>query len=1324
VSKKLILLLMTTLLVSVIINVFSQGLESDLIEQQGLKEDINVKKLEKKIQKKQKISNSKINIKKIGDWGTGVYEDIHVKGDFAYCAAYGSGLDIINISDKTNPKKVSNCDTSGYARGIYVKGNYAFVADYDNGLVIINVSDPSSPSIVGNYDNSGSGVYVYDVFIKDNYAYLVEGDDGLEIIEISNTSSPFLVGNYNSNDFMESIYVNGSYAFVADYDDGLVIIDISDPSSPSFKGSYKTSGNAFGIFVRNGYVYLVDGNLKIINVSNLSSPSLESIFITPGYAYDVYVVGDYAYVADRNEGLQIIDISDPSSPSLAGSCDTSGRAEGVFVNEDYTYVADWSDGLQVINVSNPLKPWITGNYNKTGRPDSVYVKDNYAYLADYYNGLQIINISNSSSPFLVGHYETPGHAYDVYVVGNYAYVADRNEGLQIIDISDPSSPSLAGSCDTSGIAWGIYVSGNFAYIADGDKGLKVIDVSTPSSPFPVGEYSTNGNAMDVHVKSNYAYLVNRDDGSLHIIDISIPSSPSLTGKYNTYGGSNGLFVKDNYAYVLYSYYEFQIIDVSISSSPKLLGSVDLYGDAWDVFVKGKYAYLTDSWGGMQIIDISTPTNSKVVGNYDITKSSHGIYVNENNIYLSDRYSGKLYILDVDLPGIDITTPNGGENFRVGTVRNITWTTSGSISDVKIEYSTDNGSNWKSIVVSTANDGVYEWTVPDDLSSQCVVRVKDESDETIFDISDSVFTIYALAPELNTSAITEITHNSAFSGGTITSNGGVSVTARGVCWNTTGSPTTSDTCTSDGTGTGSFTSSLTGLTPGTDYYVRAYATNSVGTSYGNQRTFTTHELATVITSSMSNIGAKTAISGGNVTDTGGTPVINKGVCWNTTGSPTTSDTCTRDGTGTGSFTSSITGLTPGTTYYVRAYATNSVGTSYGQQEVFTTLPINNIELVQPEDNAIVRGTVKIKAGASIKEDIVEFYVDDNFLGNGKLETQENRTFNVENVFDIQDASYLFIDKQDILKKITPDNSIKDVFEFKVKVDDIRINRAGEIFIRFMNGISLENKGFYNWIKINTTNRKITGVVEPQLPETQLTENNNYIKNIVKNRIKMNKRIDKVFRIDEKEYIFSRVNNSNNNTALIRVRENEKENKFNILGFIKETPIKIIKNTLNRPFFPIKIEYKMNEYYSTSGKYLYSIDWNTLNHTTGVHSIKVSAEDEHGRAASDEINVTVRNLIIELNAVRKSDKAFTFEVHFVELNVEIDNPGNIQVSEYIIHRKTDNGSYEQIAVIEPSELNNTNYIYYDKNLNPDKSYTYKITAHNSSGEIISVSEEKTI
>ncbi len=386
------------------------------------------------------------------------------------------------------------------------------------------------------------------------------------------------------------------------------------------------------------------------------------------------------------------------------------------------------------------------------------------------------------------------------------------------------------------------------------------------------------------------------------------------------------------------------------------------------------------------------------------------------------------------------------------------------------------------------------------------------------------------PTVTTTAVSNVTATAATSGGNVTSTYS-SVTARGVCWNTTGTPTTANSKTVDGTGLGVFTSSLTGLTPGTTYYLRAYATDSCTTAYGTQVSFTTVPAAPTATAATSitatsfsanwnastgatgyrldvatnsgftsfvtgyndrnvsnvttyavsgltagttyyyrvrayngtgtsgnsgtitvttvppaptataassitassfsanwnaatgatgyrldvatdsiftnfvagysnlNVGAPTtqpvsglnpatvyyyrvracngagtsgnsntvtvttlpalptvsttpvtsatsttANGGGDITADGGATVTVRGVCWSTSANPTTGDSQTTDGGGTGTFGSSLTGLAAGTTYHVRAYATNTAGTGYGDDRTFATLAVHTVTFV--------------------------------------------------------------------------------------------------------------------------------------------------------------------------------------------------------------------------------------------------------------------------------------------------------------------------------------------------------------------------------------------
>jgi len=195
--------------------------------------------------------------------------------------------------------------------------------------------------------------------------------------------------------------------------------------------------------------------------------------------------------------------------------------------------------------------------------------------------------------------------------------------------------------------------------------------------------------------------------------------------------------------------------------------------------------------------------------------------------------------------------------------------------------------------------------------------------------------------ISTTTVNTITQTTAKSGATIFSDGGSAISVRGICWNTSPLPTVFlSTKTIDGNGTGEYISNLTNLSPGTLYYVRAYATNAQGTTYGEERTFTTvaaPQAPVLITQAIYEILETSAKGGGRITKGGGSEITAKGLCWATTPAPTVDNFSVSAGVDTSAFSNTtLTGLFSNTTYYVRAYATNSTGTGYGNELTFITL----------------------------------------------------------------------------------------------------------------------------------------------------------------------------------------------------------------------------------------------------------------------------------------------------------------------------------------------------------------------------------------------------
>ncbi len=233
--------------------------------------------------------------------------------------------------------------------------------------------------------------------------------------------------------------------------------------------------------------------------------------------------------------------------------------------------------------------------------------------------------------------------------------------------------------------------------------------------------------------------------------------------------------------------------------------------------------------------------------------------------------------------------------------------------------------------------------------------------------------------------------------------GDGLSERGVCYDTLAGPTIDNNKVvyEDRLEGATFKVTLTGLDYATTYYAKAYATGKGGTIYGEEVTFTTKPVVpTVTTAEISDISYTSAMGGGEVTVSGGADVTARGICYSTSENPTISDQITSDGDGLGAFTSSLEGLDDGTMYYVRAWATNSAGTGYGDQVSFTTLvpldrtwnlPGDYVEASYPGSgmtNWSPDNSPQVKSGLSAPDNLEGYVYMANASNQWKFATKDN------------------------------------------------------------------------------------------------------------------------------------------------------------------------------------------------------------------------------------------------------------------------------------------------------------------------------------------------
>jgi len=186
-------------------------------------------------------------------------------------------------------------------------------------------------------------------------------------------------------------------------------------------------------------------------------------------------------------------------------------------------------------------------------------------------------------------------------------------------------------------------------------------------------------------------------------------------------------------------------------------------------------------------------------------------------------------------------------------------------------------------------------------------------------------------------VTKIGADSAFAGGTITKDGGETISERGIVWATSSNPTVNNFKRNAGSGTGNYLIQIDTLLPFTDYFVRAYAINYFGTFYGQQVAFKTIKGVPKFNSSnVVSFEAYLAKVSAFIVLDGGDPVSNRGFCFSKNPNPSlVNGTVIPVGKGTLYYETTLLNLSPNQKYYVRPYATNNIGTAYGKQVEFTT-----------------------------------------------------------------------------------------------------------------------------------------------------------------------------------------------------------------------------------------------------------------------------------------------------------------------------------------------------------------------------------------------------
>jgi hypothetical protein len=278
---------------------------------------------------------------------------IAVVGSVAYVAD-GSALQVINVHDPAHLQAVDRCTACG-AGPLAISGssNLLWTVTGNSGLQVIDVTNPSQPRARGAYQTSS---YANAVSVSGQNAYVACWTTGLQIIDIEDPDNPQLRGEWSTNGETKGVVVSGASAYRASGAAGLRVIDISDPTEPELAGSFVTGGSTDFLAVSGQFAYVGDSNtgLQVIDSSDPAHLQVVGTVQTITDARGIATWGSCLLAAGPEHGLVLVDVSNPTRPRLVGTLG-GFQAYNIAVVGDRAYVAAGQDGLIVVDIVTELR---------------------------------------------------------------------------------------------------------------------------------------------------------------------------------------------------------------------------------------------------------------------------------------------------------------------------------------------------------------------------------------------------------------------------------------------------------------------------------------------------------------------------------------------------------------------------------------------------------------------------------------------------------------------------------------------------------------------------------------------------------------------------------------------------------------------------------------------------------------------------------------------------------------------------------------------------------------------------------------------------------
>lgn len=549
-------------------------------------------------------------------------------GDFVYTLTGDNCVDVVNVADPTQPRRVG-----GYRGGVEaayadlkVDAEHAYVLDYAEGLTILDIRNPQRVFETARLRHHWSDM-AWTLAVTNGIAFVAAGKEGLVVVDANPTNPHIITTRVVPGRAVQSVGTAGLEAITVEVGDnfsGVRIYDVSklptldrgryhglnDVSSPD---SVRASGDRllFGGFGMGLYQWVNGADpLSLASVPDLG-------------AFSIDLAGNLVSALTFEDELRLFEYT--GAPDLAerGRFDLSGIADDVATVGSTVYVADNLGGLRVLGIVNTSQPQLLA----TIRGDDPSLGYTYPRLAQSlatnrlavasFNQLALLDVTNPLSPRRLAGYKNDGwnivdmehRSEDFYLVGWESAQTSNRGKFVVLHSGVDGSLAVRGSCGIDDIlAYSIGLAGDYALVGGVTNGLHIIRISDPAAPQEEGRYRPANRIPavvqpipDVAVSGSTGFLALGRDG-LEVVDLADPTQPRPLGRCRVPGLAYRVQVSGNRAYVACLDWGLQVVDVSDPRRPTLVGGIGTRGQARSAVPVGDHILVANGAYGLAVLE--------------------------------------------------------------------------------------------------------------------------------------------------------------------------------------------------------------------------------------------------------------------------------------------------------------------------------------------------------------------------------------------------------------------------------------------------------------------------------------------------------------------------------------------------------------------------------------------------------------------------------------------------------------------------------------------------------------------------------------------------